>query len=68
MEAVRWAMVGMECLAGALLLIVISMQYRGACKQVDEDRERGDWMVVFHERIWNQEHGHGNASPDRPEG
>lgn len=62
-------LVGVECLAGALLLIATYMHYRDTCKQIDLDLQRGDWMVFFHERIWEFESdGHGDASADHPEG
>ena len=70
MAAVKWVLVVVECLAGALLLIAIYMNYQDTREQIKADLLRGSWDAHFHERIWEFESddGHGGASTDRPEG
>lgn len=70
MAAVKWVLMGAECLAGALLLVAAYMNYKDTCEQVKADLLRGVWDAHFHERIWEFESddGHGGASTDCPEG
>lgn len=70
MGTVKAIGLGLECLAGALLLLAAYLNYRYTCGRIEQDRQLGDWMVHFHERIWEFESddGHGGATTDHPEG
>lgn len=61
--------VGVECLGAALLLTAIWLELRALDQEERGERAQGDWMVRFHERIWEPEEGeHGGATADCPEG
>lgn len=66
MGLIAWLVAG-ECLAGALLLFAAYLNYQHVCTLIDSERAKGDWMIHFHERIWEFEgDGHGGSSPDCP--